>query len=182
MVPFMKTRPMQVDDRIVHAALRGSFIDAVAGNAGLEVGGAQDAAGAFVAVGGDRVEVVDQFALVPDVVAGGENVGAQVEDFLGNLRGDAEAAGGVFGVDDGEVDGVRLADVADVLADDFASRAAEDVADEKDVQGVLRVRTSLDAGSQRSQLLHAKDAIGFQLVNQVSKSRPGTRLLICSLT
>ncbi len=46
----------------------------------------------------------------------------------------AEAAGGVFDIDDGEVDVVRLAHVADVLAHDPASRAAEDVADEKDVQ------------------------------------------------
>ena len=64
------------------------------------------------------------------MVAGGQHVGAQVEEFFGNLRGHAEAAGGVLGVDDGEFDVVRLAHVADVLAHDPAPRAAEDVADE----------------------------------------------------
>jgi hypothetical protein len=64
------------------------------------------------------------------VVAGGEDVGAEVEELVGDLRGEAEAAGGVLRVDDGELDVVGLADVADVLADDAAARAAEDVADE----------------------------------------------------
>jgi hypothetical protein len=68
------------------------------------------------------------------VVAGGEDVGAEVEELVGDLRGEAEAAGGVLRVDDGELDVVGLADVADVLADDAAARAAEDVADEEDVQ------------------------------------------------
>ena len=49
-----------------------------------------------------------QLALVPDVVAGGEHVGAQVEEILGDLRRDAEAAGGVFGVDDDQFDLVCL--------------------------------------------------------------------------
>ncbi len=122
----------QLDYRIVHAALRGSLVDAVAGNAGLKVGRAKHAAGAVIAIGRDGVHVVDQVALVPDVVAGSEHVGAQVENLLGDLRGQAKASGGVFGVDDGEVDRVRLADVADVLADDLSSRAAEDVADEEE--------------------------------------------------
>ncbi len=137
LVPFMKTRPCKLHNRVVHAALRDALIDAVAGKAGLKVGRAQHAAGAFVTAGGDGVEIVDQVALVPHVVAGGEHVGAHVEDLLGELRGQAEASGGIFGVDDGEVDRVRLADVADVLADDFASRAAEDVADKEDVQKQL---------------------------------------------
>jgi hypothetical protein len=87
-----------------------------------------------MAAGWNRVEVVDQLALVPHMVAGGENIGAQVEELIGDLRGQAEASGGVFGVDDGEVDRVRLAHMADVLADDLSSRTAEDVADEENVQ------------------------------------------------
>ena len=86
-------------------------IDAVAGQAVLQVGGAQDAAGAVVAVGGAELHVVDQLALVPDVVAGGDDVGAEVEEVFGEWRRDAEAAGGVFAVDDGEVDLVAFAHV-----------------------------------------------------------------------
>ncbi len=64
------------------------------------------------------------------MVAGGEDVGAQVEQFFGDLGSHAEAAGGVLGIDDGELDVVGLAHVADVFAHDLASCAAEDVADE----------------------------------------------------
>ena len=79
---------------------------------------------------GDGVQVVDQLALVPDVVAGGQHVRAQIEELFGDLRRQAKAAGGVFRIDDGQLDVVRLAQVADVLAHDPAPRAAEDVADE----------------------------------------------------
>ena len=109
------------------------FEDTIAGEAGLHICRAEDATGAFLAVGWDG-EVVEQFALVPHVVAGCHDVGAEVEELLGDLGGNAEAAGGVFDIHDGEVDVVGLAQMADVLAHDPASRAAEDVADEEDVQ------------------------------------------------
>ena len=86
------------------------------------------------AFGSGGVHVVDQLLLVPHVIAGGQHIGAQVEDLLGDLRRHAEAAGGVLNVHDRQLDLVRLAHVADVLAHDPASRAAEDVADEKNVQ------------------------------------------------
>src|SRR5258708_26867817 len=79
------------------------------------------------------------------MIAGGKHVGAELEEVIGDPRGDTESAGGVLRVDDGEVDRVSLADVANVLRDDFASRAAEDVADEKNVQGrefLLRLSAS----------------------------------------
>jgi hypothetical protein len=43
------------------------------------------------------------------VVAGGQHIRAQIEQVLGDLRGQAEAAGGVFGVDDDQIDVMRLA-------------------------------------------------------------------------
>ena len=125
---------LELDHRVGNAALRGSLIDAPAGNAGLEIGGTQDSPPALVALGGRGVHRVDQLALVPDVIAGGQHVRAQVEKLLGQRRRNAEAAGGVFGVDDDEFDVVRFTEMADVLAHDAASRAAEDVADEEDVQ------------------------------------------------
>jgi hypothetical protein len=71
------------------------------------------------------------------VVAGGQYVRAQIEKLFGNLRSQAKAAGGVFRIDDGQLHLVRLTQMADVLAHDPAPRAAEDVADEKDVQKQL---------------------------------------------
>ena len=125
---------LKVDDGVILTGGERALVDAEAGAAGGVVGGADDAAGAIVAGGGDGVEVVDDFFFVPDVVAGGEDVGAEVEELVGDRRGEAESAGGVFSVDDDEVDGAALDDVADVLAHDAATGAAEDVADEEDAQ------------------------------------------------
>ena len=99
---------LQIDHRVVDAAVRGAFEDAVAGQAGLQIGRAQHAARPLLAVGRDGVQVVDQLALVPDVVAGGEHIRAQVEEVVGNLRRHAKAAGGVFGIDDDQVHVVGL--------------------------------------------------------------------------
>ena len=68
--------------------------------------------------------VVEDFLLVPDVVAGGDDVGAEVEELFGEGGRDAEAAGGVFTVDDEEVDGVGFDDVGEMLADDVAAGRA----------------------------------------------------------
>ena len=57
-----------------------------------------------------------------------------VENLFSDLRGHAKAARGVFDIDDREIDVVGFAYVADMLAHDAAPRAAEDVADEENVQ------------------------------------------------
>ena len=64
------------------------------------------------------------------MIASGEHVRAQVEEVFSDLGSQAEAAGGILGIDDDQIDGVRLAHMADVLTDNFATRAAEYVADE----------------------------------------------------
>jgi enamine deaminase RidA (YjgF/YER057c/UK114 family) len=87
-----------------------------------------------MALGGGRVHVVDQVALVPDVVAGGQNIRAQIEEFLGKLRRNAEATGGILGVDDDQLDVVSLTKMTDVLADNAASGTSEYIADEEKVQ------------------------------------------------
>ena len=83
-------------------------------------------------VGGDG-HVFEDLALVPDVVAGGDDVGAEIKEFFCDGRGDAEASGGVFAVDDEEIDGVGLKDVGQMFADDVATGGAKDVADEEDI-------------------------------------------------
>ena len=109
-----------------------ALVEAEAGGADGVVGGAEDAAAALVRVGGDG-HVLEDLFLVPDVVAGGDDVGAEVEELFGDGGRDAEAAGGVFAVDDEEVDGVGFEDVGEVFADDVAAGGAEDVADEEDI-------------------------------------------------
>jgi hypothetical protein len=109
-----------------------ALIDAEAGGADGVVGGAEDASAAGVRVGGDG-HVLEDLFFVPDVIAGGDNVSAEVEELVGDGRGEAEAAGGVFSVDDEEIDGVGFKDVREVFADDVAAGGTEDVADEKDI-------------------------------------------------
>ena len=65
------------------------------------------------------------------MVAGGENVNTQFEEFLGERRGDAETGGGVLSVGQHEVDGVLLHQSGKALFDDGSSRSAENVADKK---------------------------------------------------
>ena len=55
------------------------------------------------------------------------------EEFFGDRRSDAEAAGGIFGVGDGQVDVVGLLDVLQMIGYNLAARRGEDVADEEDV-------------------------------------------------
>jgi hypothetical protein len=112
-----------------------------------EVGGAEDAAAADVRVGGDG-HVLEDLFFVPDVVAGGDDVGSEVEELFRDGGGDAEASGGVFAVDDEEIDGVGVEDVGEVLAYDVAAGRTEDVADEENVHLWILARAgrkSLDA-------------------------------------
>lgn len=123
---------LEVHDGIALAGGELALVDAEARCANGVVGGAEDAAAANVGVGGDG-HVFEDLSLVPDVVAGGNDVGAEIEELFCNGWCDAEASGGVLSVDDEEVDGVGFKDVGKVFADDVAAGGAKDVADKKDV-------------------------------------------------
>src|SRR5208337_4966973 len=96
------------------------------------VGGAEDAAAARVRVGGDG-HVLEDLFFVPDVVAGGDDMRAHVEELLGDGRGDAKAAGGVLAVDDEQIDGVGLHDVRQMIAHDAAAGRANHVPYKKNI-------------------------------------------------
>jgi hypothetical protein len=126
-----------------------ALVDAEAGSADCIVGRAEDAAAANVRVGRDG-HVFEDFAFVPDVVAGGNDVGPEVEEFFGDGGGDTEAPGSVFAVDDEEIDGVGFEDVGEMFADDVAAGGAKDIADKKDVHlkslhGGVVEKTAIDA-------------------------------------
>ncbi len=59
----------------------------------------------------------------------------EFEQFLGDLRGDAEAAGGVLAVSDGEIDRMVLLQLWQALVNDGPAGPAEDVSDEEYPQG-----------------------------------------------
>ena len=83
----------------------------------------------LVAVG--DLEIVDDFALVPDVIAGGDYIDAQFEQFFGERRSDAEAAGRIFAVGDHEIDGVIFHEPRQAVLDDVSPGTAENVANEE---------------------------------------------------
>ena len=145
----MKTRPWRFMTAYFVPLPQLALVDAEAGGADGVVGGAEDAAAADVGVGRDR-HVLEDLFLVPDVVAGGDDVRAEVEELFGDGGRDAEAAGGVFAVDDEEVDGVGFEDVGKVLADDVAAGRAEDVADEENVHLMSLSRMLRKAVERRS--------------------------------
>ncbi len=67
------------------------------------------------------------------MVAGGDDVGAEIEELVRDGGREAEAAGGVFAVDDEEIDGIGFKDVRQMFADDVAAGGAEDIADKEDI-------------------------------------------------
>ena len=123
---------LEVHDGVGLAGGEFALVEAEAGGADGVVGGAEDAAAAGVGVGGDG-HVFEDLFFVPDVIAGGDDVGAEVEELFGDGGGEAEAAGGVFAVDDKEIDGVGFKDVREVFADDVAAGGAKDIADKEDI-------------------------------------------------
>ena len=94
--------------------------------------------GAFGVVGGTQQarlprQVIEDLALVPDVIAGGQHVEPEREEVLGDRRRNAEAAGRILGIGDRQVDVIRRDDVLQVIGDDAAAGRSEDVADEENV-------------------------------------------------
>jgi hypothetical protein len=60
-------------------------------------------------------------------------VGSEIEELFCDGGREAEAAGGVFAVDDEEIDVVGFKDMGQVFADDVAAGRAKDIADEEDI-------------------------------------------------
>ena len=84
------------------------------------------------------LEVGNDLAPVVGVVAERDRVHAGGEHLLGDLRRDAEAAGGVLAVDDHESRLVALAQRRQRAQQGAAPAAADDVAHEEDARGRLR--------------------------------------------
>ena len=111
---------LKVDDAIGDTAARVALVPAEARRSRRIVCRPQDAPGQRRLISVGRVHVVDDLALVPDVIAGGDDINAEFEQLFGYLRCDAEAAGGVFAVGDGEVDAVLLLQFRQTLVNDGA--------------------------------------------------------------
>src|SRR5205823_5015768 len=109
-----------------------------------------------------RLEDGIDLALVPDVVAGGNDVDSRGEERIGGRRGEPQPAGDVLAVGGDEVDGPLLAQPRQLLLDGLAPGLADDVADHQhpararrpwrvSVRGVAEDRAT---GSRRRVLRH----------------------------
>src|SRR5208337_2321516 len=80
------------------------------------------------------VEVVGEFALVPDMISGGEHVDAEIEKLLGDLRGEAEATGGILSVGNAEIDAVLPEQRRKLLAHNRPPWPSENISDKQNLQ------------------------------------------------
>jgi hypothetical protein len=116
---------LQIDNRAVdpvlrfdhHHAASGEFLDVVAGTQQPRLAG----------------KIIVNFALIPDVVAAGEDVQPVAEQFIGKRRSNAEASRGILGVGDGEIDFFSRDDGFKMSRDEVSPGRGENVADEKQI-------------------------------------------------
>jgi hypothetical protein len=76
------------------------------------------------------------FLLVPEVVAGGDDIDAGVKEFISSIDSDSRAAGGVFSVGDDDVQVEALAKIWKKLPERVPSGFANNVTDKKQVHEV----------------------------------------------
>jgi hypothetical protein len=88
-----------------------------------------------IAVG--HLEVFDNLAFIPDVVAGRHDVDAEIEELFGERGSDSKAGRGIFAVGDDEVDRVLPSKFRKAVFYDRSSGTAKNVADEKNFQGSM---------------------------------------------
>ena len=65
------------------------------------------------------------------MIAGGHDIGAGLVEFACDLVGNADAAGGVLAVDDGEIDGKSRPKARQMFLDPVPSGAADDIAEKE---------------------------------------------------
>ncbi len=116
---------MQIQDRAIDSVARLHHHHASPGQLIDIIGGPQQARLAG--------EIIVDLALIPDVIAAGEHVQAVAEQLIGELRRDAEAAGGVFGVGDGQIDFFGGDDVAQMAGNHAAPGGGENIANKKKI-------------------------------------------------
>src|SRR5208337_4618657 len=78
------------------------------------------------------------------MVAGGDDVDAQLEQFFRDLRSDAKTSGGILTVGDGEVHAVLLLQLGQAFMHDGASRAAENVTNEENAHVLQSLKSALN--------------------------------------
>ncbi len=118
----------QVDDECRAAVVEAVQPPAGAGRARREIRRPQHARVAL--------DIGDQLALVPDVIAGRQHVDAAIVEFAAQPLGQSRPMGRVLGVDDDEIERQIAAQLRDVLLDHLAPRPSHHVAAKQDVHAM----------------------------------------------
>ena len=122
-----------------------------------------------------KVKVVDDLAFVPDVIAGGNDIDVEFEQFLGEGGRDAESGGGVFPVRDDQVDVSVANDSGQPVFDNGSAGTPKNVADEKNSHECLfdGNREWFDAGRANSAFAGAKSML-FREITEGYRGNFGT--------
>jgi hypothetical protein len=75
-----------------------------------------------------HLEVIDDVALVPDMVSGGDDIDAELEQVLRERARDAEAAGDVLSVRNHKINGMVVDQAGQSVLDNCPSRPTKDIA------------------------------------------------------
>ena len=88
-----------------------------------------------------HLEIVDDFSLVPDVIARDDYVNAEFKQVFRHRPSNAKPTGGVLPVSNHQVDGVIFHQARQTIFDDVASRPPKNVADKEnshEVESIFR--------------------------------------------
>ena len=124
-----KDAALQIDDGVGNSVARFALVKTMTGSA-FGVIRRPDEASRRLAVG-RLLHVLHDLALVPDVIAGGDDADPLLEEFFGDLRRDAKSSGGIFAIGNDEIDAMLVDNFGQVLLDHGAARPAKDVADKQ---------------------------------------------------
>ncbi len=128
---------LQINHRVRYFALH-AFVHAGTWHVSRIVRWPQHTPSRAVTVAFDHLEVIYDLSLVPDVVSGGNNVDVQLEEFLGESRGDSESSRRVLAISDDQVDTAIADDLRKFVFNNVAAWPPEDVADKKYVHEYLK--------------------------------------------
>ena len=81
-----------------------------------------------------HVEVFDNLAFIPDVIAGSHHVDAQIEKLFGKCRSNAKPSRGILAVGDDQIDRMLLAQFREPIFYDGAPGPSKNVTDKKNSQ------------------------------------------------
>ena len=122
--------PLQVDYGIGNFRLR-ALIHAPARHIRRIICRTQHAPLRAVPIAFGHLKEVDDLALVPNVIAGGDDIDIEFEQLFGERGRDAEAGGRVLAIGDDQVDHLIAHDARQFFFDDGAARPPKNVADEE---------------------------------------------------